>query len=107
LIQEICPDVQTISLAENELNSLASLSTLSTRIPGLINISFKNNAIRSLAHLEHIGGKSFVQLRELILEGNPIKERDMQREGGEINYKSSSKSDAISESPFIPNTASP
>jgi nuclear RNA export factor len=87
LIADQCPDIKTLSLENNRITNTMFFSTLSKRIPDLENISFKDNFIKNLDDLLPFHGKEFKNLRELILEGNPIRERELSKPGGLINFR--------------------
>ena len=91
IIQEQCPDALTISFADNKLRSLEFFATLHERVPNLLNLSFQNNNLNSFKDLEGIKGHEFKQLNELVLVGNPLKEREVGKTGSDINYKSNIK----------------
>ncbi|KAI8903499.1 hypothetical protein EDD86DRAFT_173650, partial [Gorgonomyces haynaldii] len=90
-IQELCPGVETISFEDNELVHLGHLSTLSQRVPNLVNLSLKNNKIHTLNDLQPINGKEFTHLRELLLVGNPLREKEIGKTGSDLTYKSNIK----------------
>ncbi|KAJ3308310.1 nuclear mRNA export, poly(A)+RNA binding protein [Boothiomyces sp. JEL0838] len=73
VIEENCPDVQTISFDSNGIKNLEHFSTLHQRIPNLLNISFRDNLLEGYKSLEGFKGSEFKYLRELILDGNPVK----------------------------------
>lgn len=90
LCQEICPDVRSISLADNHLQTLQpmSMSILVATFPELANLSLARNRLSSFTELNSLspttGGvpidtqtpkQGFVQLRELILTGNPLRSK--------------------------------
>jgi nuclear RNA export factor len=90
MIQEQCPDMQTLSLARNKIKHLGHLATLHERTPNLINLSLEGNDLASLSSLEPIKGKMFPKLRELILSGNPIVLKEIAR-SSEFEYKKNIK----------------
>lgn len=92
LIGTICPDVQSISFASNRIVTLKAIVNLSSYVPDLVNLSLKNNEIRTYDDLNHIKGIDFPCLRELVLEGNPVRTKELEKAGGEINLKSNIKS---------------
>ncbi|CAH7689844.1 hypothetical protein PPACK8108_LOCUS24992 [Phakopsora pachyrhizi] len=87
LCSEMYPDVQSISLADNNLRSLQpmSMGSLVATLPNLINLSLAGNKLELYTDLNSlsptIGGQGvnnsqkqgLNQLRELILIGNPIR----------------------------------
>jgi nuclear RNA export factor len=91
MIAEKCPNVESISFANNRLKNLSSLSTLPERLPYLINLSFQNNSLLSLRDIDMMKGSLFQQLRELILLGNPLHDHSTRRPGAEIKYRSDIK----------------
>jgi nuclear RNA export factor len=91
LIQEHCADVQTISFADNSIQSLLFFATLSDRVPGVVNLSFQKNKLNSYKDLEHILGSKFTSLRELVLVDNPIKQKEMGKTGSDATYRANIK----------------
>lgn len=89
LAKELKPEVQTISLAHNGIQTGALLSTLSHYLPRLANLSLEGNHLKMWRDLDHIAGKKgkLEHLRELILKGNPIRELEYQNNRAE-KYKS-------------------
>ncbi|OAV90693.1 hypothetical protein PTTG_06552 [Puccinia triticina 1-1 BBBD Race 1] len=86
LCKEICPNVRSISLADNQLQTLQpmSISNLIATLPELANLSLAGNRLASFSDLNALspttarGGATtsstgFVALRELILTGNPLR----------------------------------
>lgn len=63
--------VVSVSLAGNNLTSIASVTTLAQTFPALINLDLSNNQLHSLSALEGWRWK-FRQLDHLILSGNPL-----------------------------------
>ncbi|KAK5667458.1 nuclear mRNA export, poly(A)+RNA binding protein, variant 2 [Batrachochytrium dendrobatidis] len=88
IIQEVCPNLETLSLSGNKLCTLDHFSTLYQRVPSLVNLSLQDNMISSYRDLEPLHAKEFPNLREVVLIGNPLRERELSRPGGEINYTS-------------------
>nr|KAJ3420330.1 nuclear mRNA export, poly(A)+RNA binding protein [Polyrhizophydium stewartii] len=91
LFQEICPELETLSLAGNRLRTLDHFSTLHERIPNLVNLSLQDNLLSSFRDLEPLRGKELRLLREFVLIGNPVREREVTKAGGEIKYTSNIK----------------
>ncbi|KAH6573406.1 hypothetical protein BASA61_009042 [Batrachochytrium salamandrivorans] len=91
IIQEACPNLETLSLSGNRLRTLDHFSTLHQRVPTLVNLSLQDNQLGSYRDLEPLNAKEFPNLREVVLIGNPIRERELSRPGGEINYTSNIK----------------
>lgn len=69
----------SLSLANNDLSSAQPLSSLSHYLPGLRNLSLANNKLRFWKDLENMSSRKekFLNLKELILAGNPMREVDM------------------------------
>ncbi len=63
--------IVSISLANNALTTIASVTTLSQTFPGLKNLDLSNNKMKNLTALEAWRWK-FRKLDQLILTGNPI-----------------------------------
>ncbi len=57
-----------------------------------MNVSFKDNNLRTYDDLKGFKGKEFQNLRELILDGNPLRTKEVAKAGGTINLKSNVKS---------------
>jgi nuclear RNA export factor len=87
LISDNCPEIKTLSLANNKITDTNFFSTLSNRIPNLENISFKDNFIKTFDDLKPFNGERFKNLRELILDGNPIRDKELSKAGGLINFR--------------------
>jgi Leucine-rich repeat (LRR) protein len=71
LISQSCPNVETISFAGNKIESLLYFDNLSTFLPNIKNLSFKDNNLKYYDDLKGIQGSKFTELRELILAGTP------------------------------------
>jgi len=87
----LSPEVQTVSLAHNNLNNGSVLSRLSHYLPKLVNLSLEGNKLASWKDIDYISGKKgrLQHLRELILVGNPVRELEyknnrVERYKGEI-----------------------
>lgn len=65
------PNIESVSLANNGLTDIVSVTTLASTYPNLKNLSLANNEIAKVRGLENWRHK-FPHLRELILAGNPI-----------------------------------
>lgn len=65
------PGVLSVNLAENNLQDVSGVTTLSQTYPSLQNLSLANNRIAKIRNLE-LWRHKFRNLRELILSGNPI-----------------------------------
>ncbi|KAF9431668.1 nuclear mRNA export, poly(A)+RNA binding protein [Entomortierella beljakovae] len=85
---QMFPDITTISFANNGLTTLQSIALLPRFFPNLQNLSLKDNDIASFKELEYFGGKKLSSLRELILQGNPIHDRDIKQNKDDLNYRS-------------------
>lgn len=72
IIGQLCPEVETISFAQNRIKSLHNLSTLPKTNPNLINLSFKDNQITSYRDIDVFNGRDMPRLRELLFQGNPV-----------------------------------
>ncbi|WBW73552.1 mRNA export receptor, Tap, nucleoporin Mex67 [Schizosaccharomyces osmophilus] len=67
------PDVVSVNLSDNNIDSVSSVTTLSQTWPRLLNLSIANNRISTLKDLEPWAPKTkFPDLQELVLVGNPI-----------------------------------
>ncbi|KAG0068571.1 nuclear mRNA export, poly(A)+RNA binding protein [Linnemannia elongata] len=83
------PDASTISLAHNGLSSLQSISSLSQYFPNLRNLSLKGNNISSYEELWHICGDGKLPfLKELILDDNPVRDKEILAHGNDADYRS-------------------
>ncbi|GJE96575.1 NTF2-like protein [Phanerochaete sordida] len=89
LAKELKPEIQTISLAHNGIQTGMLLSTLSHYLPRLANLSLEGNQLKMWKDLDFISGKKgkLEHLRELILKGNPLRELEYQSNRAE-KYKS-------------------
>jgi len=87
---ELCPGIQSLSLANNKLSTLVDLapSALIRYLPTLKNLSLQNNALSQYADLNPLstvvgtitGSKPGLgELQELILTGNPLTDREMSK----------------------------
>ncbi|KAL2315793.1 mRNA export factor mex67 [Schizosaccharomyces pombe] len=67
------PDVISVSLSDNNLQSVTAVTTLAQTWPKLLNLSLANNRITSLSDLDPWSPKTKLpELQELVLVGNPI-----------------------------------
>jgi nuclear RNA export factor len=87
LIGQLFPDVNTISVESNRLTSLKPFSTLPQWAPLVQNLSFRDNLITSYRDIEGLKGTEVPNLRELIFAGNPVREKEVRRPGGELQYR--------------------
>lgn len=83
--------VQTISFANNGIGSLNFFSDLYRHVPRLANLSFKDNKLKTYDDLKGFNGKEFAALHELVLDGNPVKTKEIEKSGSEINFRSNVK----------------
>ncbi|KAK5116281.1 hypothetical protein LTR85_009253 [Meristemomyces frigidus] len=67
--------VTSVSLANNDLEDLSVVSTLSLTLPKLQNLDLSNNKLDKLSTLG-IWRKRFFHLQHLILTGNPLEQND-------------------------------
>ncbi|KXN86469.1 mRNA export factor mex67 [Leucoagaricus sp. SymC.cos] len=81
LAAQLKPEVQTLSLANNNLNGL-HLTYLDRYLPKLRNLSLQGNPLKTWKDLDAIGAKKdkMKHLRELVLLGTPL--RDMEYKNG-------------------------
>ena len=73
LISKCCPDVVSVDFSDNRIRNLEPFADLATFAPNLLNLSFERNQIMGFRDLDPL--RSLVNLRELILLGNPIEQR--------------------------------
>ncbi|KAF9093360.1 nuclear mRNA export, poly(A)+RNA binding protein [Mortierella sp. AD031] len=86
---ELFPGITTISLASNNLRSLQPISAITQFFPKLQNLSLKGNNIVLYKDLEYISGpKKLANLRELILQDNPVRDRDIEKNKDDLSYRS-------------------
>ncbi|CAO3650402.1 unnamed protein product [Cunninghamella blakesleeana] len=79
--------VMTVSLANNRLHNVQSISTLAQYLPNIQNLSLQNNLIKNVEGLEAISGTGkLVHLKELVLTGNPLKETEIKQRGDDRGY---------------------
>ncbi|RKP26337.1 hypothetical protein SYNPS1DRAFT_14337 [Syncephalis pseudoplumigaleata] len=89
LVKEMFPEVISISLANNQLTSCQSISTICQYLPELQNLSLQNNLLPDYKSIEQLRGPNKLkQLRELILTGNPVREESIAHTGNDIVYRS-------------------
>ena len=67
--------ITSVSLANNELADVTTVTTLSITLPKLHNLDLSNNKIEKLSALE-AWRKRFYHLQHLILSGNPIEQNE-------------------------------
>ncbi|KAL1727844.1 hypothetical protein EV714DRAFT_253365 [Schizophyllum commune] len=84
LASELKPEVQTLSLANNDLRG-DHLKSLNHYLPKLENLSLVNNQLRVMRDLDHIAARKgkMIHLRELLLGGNPVRDTEYQHNRGE------------------------
>jgi Leucine-rich repeat (LRR) protein len=68
--------VETITCANNKIKQLHAFASLHQFLPNVVNLSLENNAISEFNQLDNL--KS-LPLRELILSGNPIANKENYR----------------------------
>ncbi|KAF9116825.1 nuclear mRNA export, poly(A)+RNA binding protein [Mortierella sp. AM989] len=85
---EMFPETITISFASNRLTSLQPISSVAQFFPNLQNLSLKDNSIATYKDLEYLSGKKLPNLKELILLGNPLRDRDIQKNNDDLTYRS-------------------
>ncbi|THH21303.1 hypothetical protein EW146_g226 [Bondarzewia mesenterica] len=88
LASHLKPPVRSLSLANNHLSSTHGLSTIAHYLPDLANLSLENNNLRTWKDIDTLSQLSdkkdkLKNLRELILLGNPVRER----QGADDQYK--------------------
>lgn len=78
----LCTQVETISLAHNDLASGRIMSTLAHFMPKLANLSLEGNKLGGWKEIEYISGKRgrLEQLRELVLIGNPMRDLEIKND---------------------------
>lgn len=69
-------------MASNRIEDLRFLSTMPSRLPELENLSFKDNQIRTYGDLTYFQADEFKKLRELILDGNPLRKKELAKNKG-------------------------
>lgn len=76
LSSEMFPNLTTLSLANNALTSLQSLTTLGQYLPKLANLSLERNELRWVRDLDVLASKrhGLHALTELLLVGNPMEQ---------------------------------
>lgn len=67
--------VTSVSLANNDLEDLSVVSTLSLTLPKLQNLDLSNNKLGKLSALD-VWRKRFINLQHLILTGNPLEQNE-------------------------------
>lgn len=70
--------VQTVSLAHNNIRSGKDLSSLGHYLPKIVNLSLADNQISTMEDVMYLANKKgkLDTLRELVMTGNPIKGTD-------------------------------
>lgn len=70
--------VETLSLANNPIQSGKDISSMGMFLPNLVNLSLANNQLKSMDDIRQLtrGKNKLDFLRELVLTGNPIKSND-------------------------------
>ncbi|KAF8220952.1 NTF2-like protein [Tricholoma matsutake] len=84
IASQLKPKVQTLSLASNNLVG-EHLTYIHHYLPDLVNLSLQNNNIRSVKELDCISQRKqkMLNLRELVLLGNPVRELEYQNGRGD------------------------
>ncbi|CZT19608.1 related to mRNA export factor MEX67 [Ramularia collo-cygni] len=72
---ELQTAIISVSLANNELTEVSTVSTLSETLPKLQNLDLSGNKLENLATL-HIWRKRFYQLQHLVVTGNPLEQNE-------------------------------
>ncbi|KAJ3169329.1 nuclear mRNA export, poly(A)+RNA binding protein [Geranomyces variabilis] len=91
MISQQCPEVETLSLASNQLTTLQPFSALPSFLPKLTALSLGDNLLRSLRDIEPLKGADLTLLRELVLAGNPVRERELGKAAGLVVFRSNIK----------------
>ncbi|KAI8839818.1 hypothetical protein BJ741DRAFT_598756 [Chytriomyces cf. hyalinus JEL632] len=92
LIKETFPDVQSINFQSNRLSSMKPFETLYIFCPFIQNLSFQDNLIQNYRDLESLRGEKLKNLRELLLMGNPVHDREARKgEAGVNGYRTKIK----------------
>ncbi|EMC95373.1 hypothetical protein BAUCODRAFT_35355 [Baudoinia panamericana UAMH 10762] len=73
--EDLFAAITSVSLANNDLEDLAAVTSLSITLPRLQNLDLSNNKFRKLSALDN-WRRRFGQLERLILTGNPIEQND-------------------------------
>ncbi|OBZ72182.1 mRNA export factor mex67 [Grifola frondosa] len=89
LASQLVPEVQTISLAHNNMTTGANLTSVARYLPKLVNLSLENNKLQQWRDIDYISGRrgKLENLRELILIGNPVRDLEYQNNRSD-RYKS-------------------
>ncbi|KAJ7650754.1 hypothetical protein FB45DRAFT_997566 [Roridomyces roridus] len=87
LASRLQPPVETLSLANNALTG-QHLSYLDKYLPQIVNLSLRNNNLRQWKDVDSIAARRdrLLNLRELILSGNPLREQEYKSDNVE-RYK--------------------
>ncbi|KAJ3154893.1 nuclear mRNA export, poly(A)+RNA binding protein [Geranomyces michiganensis] len=91
MISQQCPEIETLSLASNQLTTLQPFSALPSFLPKLTALSLGDNLLRSLRDIEPLKGADLPVLRELVLAGNPVRERELAKAAGLVVFRSNIK----------------
>ncbi|RKP36492.1 hypothetical protein BJ085DRAFT_21115 [Dimargaris cristalligena] len=83
MAKDLYPHVKTVSLAGNELKSLATIAHLGNYLPDLENLSLEDNMIATFRDLDYLADCThpLKKLRGLILRGNPIQAAERAKTG--------------------------
>lgn len=87
LAGEMFAEVVTISFARNHLKNVQQISTLAQYLPNVQNVSFQDNLMKEYANLEALSGTGKLNcLRELVMEGNPLRDHEIKQRGNDRAY---------------------
>ncbi|THH09300.1 hypothetical protein EW145_g2122 [Phellinidium pouzarii] len=89
LASQLKPPVETISLANNNLQMGTHLAPIAHYLPNLRNLSLQSNKLKSWRDLDYLAGRNrkLGLLRELIFLDNPLRDQEMNA-GRAEQYKS-------------------
>jgi nuclear RNA export factor len=73
------------------IRNLDFFSSLHERVPNIQNISFENNNLLVYKDLESMNPSKLLNLRELVLLNNPIRERELGKTGNDLLFASNIK----------------
>jgi hypothetical protein len=80
ILGEICPDLVSLRADRLHLHSLSPFATILAKCPKLANLSLARNALPNLDSLLPLRN---APLNELILTGNPVRENEVRKSGGQ------------------------
>lgn len=89
LASQLQPPVETISLGDNNISNGETFRDINRYLPNLKNLSLAGNKLKDMRDLDNLSSKrgKLVQLRELVLAGNPVRE-DRVKAGSYERFKS-------------------